>query len=90
MSGLSEGDRAWLQAFFTDITRRFDKLEAAVGENTSTVATLVVEVDKLRTETGELLGKLVDHVARTGHRSDEDEDIIGQRVIRDRSEARGR
>jgi hypothetical protein len=86
--GLSPGDRAWLRAFFNDISHRFDKLEAAVGENTNTLATLVVEVDKLRTETGEVLGKLVEHAARQGHRDDRAEETIGTLVLREQSASR--
>ena len=85
MSGLSDGDKAWLQAFFTDISRRFDQLEAAVGEANNRLAT--VEATTLRIdETVSIVRRdLVDHAARTGHRDDRDEATIAEILIRDRS-----
>lgn len=88
MSGLSEGDKSWLQAFFSDISARFDQIEAAVGEVNHRVQSLEAITLRIEETVSVVRRDLVDHAARTGHRDDRDEETIATLVLREQSAAR--
>jgi hypothetical protein len=85
---LSDGDKAWLQAFFTTINHRFDQVEAAIGEANNRLQSLEAVTLRIEETVGVVRRDLVEHAARTGHRDDRDEATIEQIIIRDRSAAR--
>lgn len=82
---LSDGDKAWLQAFFTDITNRFNQVEGQVGETNLLVLNQGGEIAKLTQVIERLRGDLAAHVGRLGHRDDRDEATITEAVRRAQS-----
>lgn len=85
MSGLSEGDKAWLEAFFKDISHRFDQVEAAIGEANMRLQSLEAVTLRIDETASVIRRDLVDHAARTGHRGERDEATIAELITRDRS-----
>lgn len=86
--GLSPGDRAWLQAFFTDITARFNQLEAQVGEGNLRLQSLEAVTLRIDETVSVIRRDLVDHAAGKGHRHERDEETIDALVLRERSASR--